>query len=94
MHTNSYIIYIKTEDKDIADDDKNRYDTSNCEVDRPLPKGMNKQVIGLMKDQLRRKIIKKFVALRSKTYSYLKMMIRMLKNLKKQKNRNKKNAYI
>ena len=71
MHTNSYIIYIKTEDKDIADDDKNRYDTSNCEVDRPLPKGMNKQVIGLMKDQLRRKIIKKFVALRPKTYSYL-----------------------
>ena len=32
---------------------------------------MNKTVIGLMKDELGGKIIKEFVALRPKTYSYL-----------------------
>ena len=52
MHTDSYIIHIKTEDfyTDIADDVKKIYDTSNYKVDGPLPKGMNKKVIGLMKD--------------------------------------------
>ena len=73
MDTDSFIIHIKTENfyKDIADDVKKRYDTSNYEVDRPLPKGMNKKVIGLMKDELGGKIITEFVALRPKTYSYL-----------------------
>ena len=44
------------------------FDTSNySEVDnRPLPRGMNKKVIGLMKDELGGKIIKEFVALRPK----------------------------
>ena len=70
--------YIKlvTADKKIsqfsASDVKKRYDTSNYEVDRPLPKGMNNKVIGLMKDELGGKIITGFVALRPKTYSYLK----------------------
>ena len=41
------------------------------EVDRALPKGMNKTVIDLMKDELGGKIITEFVALRPKTYSYL-----------------------
>ena len=47
MDTDSFIIHLKTEDfyKDIADGVKNRYDTSNYGVDRPLPKGMNKNVI-------------------------------------------------
>ena len=50
--TDSFIIQIKTEGfyKDIAGDVKKGYVTSNYEVDRPLPKGMNKKVIGLMKD--------------------------------------------
>ena len=45
MVTDSFIIHIETEDFyiDVADDVKNRYDTSNYEVDRPLPKGMNKK---------------------------------------------------
>ena len=50
---------------------KKRFDTSNYEVNRPLPAGKNKKVIGLMKDELGGKIITEFVTLRSKTYSYL-----------------------
>ena len=73
MDTESFIIYIKTEDfyKDIADDVECKFDKSNYELDRPLPTGKNKKVIGLMKDELGGKIIKEFVALRPKTYSYL-----------------------
>ena len=39
---------IKKEDfyKDIANDVKKRFDTSNYEVNRPLPTGKNKKVIG------------------------------------------------
>ena len=36
-----------------------------------MPKGKNKKVIGLMKNELSRKITIKFVGLRKKTYSYL-----------------------
>ena len=71
--TDSFKMNIKTEDlyKDIANDVEKRFDTSNYEVDRPLPKGKNKKVIGLMKDELGRRIIMEFVALRPKTYSYI-----------------------
>ena len=73
MDTDSLIMHIKTEDfyKDIADDVEKRSHTSNYEVNTPLPKGKNKKVIGLMKDELGGKITIKFVALRPKTYSYL-----------------------
>ena len=69
MDTDSFIINIKTEDfyKDIAAVVEKRFDTSNYEVNRLLPKGKNKKVIGLMKDELGEKIMKKFVALRLKT---------------------------
>ena len=71
--TDSSIMDIKTEDfyEDIANDAEKRFDTSNYEVDRPLPKGKNKKVIGLMKDESGGKIITEFVALRPKTSSYL-----------------------
>ena len=73
MGTDSFVMNSKTEDvyKDIANDVEKRFDTSNYEVDRPLPTGKNKKVIGLMKDELGGKIITKFVTLRPKTYSYL-----------------------
>ena len=67
------IVYIKTDDiyKDIAKDVETRFDTSNFELDRPLPKVKNEKVIELMKDELGRKTMIKFVGLRAKTYSYL-----------------------
>ena len=70
--TDSLVMTIKTKDfyKDIAQDVQERFDTSNYSVDRPLPKGKNKKVIGLMKDKLGGGIITEFVALRPKTYSY------------------------
>ena len=69
MDTYSFIVYIKTEDiyTDIAKDIEPRFETSNYELDRPLPKGMNKKVFGLMKDGL----MKECAALRAKTCSYL-----------------------
>ena len=54
MNADRLIVCIKTEEiySDIAKDIKTRFDTSNYELDRPLPKGKNKTVIGLMKDEL------------------------------------------
>ena len=71
MDTDSLIMNIKTKDfyKDIARDVEERFDTSNYDVDRPLPKGKNKKVINLMKDELGGGIITEVVALRPKTYS-------------------------
>ena len=73
MDTDSFVMHIKTNDfyKAIASDVENRFDTSNYEVNRPLPTGKNKKVIGLMKNELDGKIITEFVTLRPKTYSFL-----------------------
>ena len=45
IDTDSFIIYIKTEDvyEDIANDVEKRFDTSNYEVNRSLPKGKNER---------------------------------------------------
>ena len=74
MDKGSFIVHVKPDDiyKDIAEDVDTRFDTSNFETDRPLPKGENKKVIGLMKNELGGQIMKEFVGLRAKTYSYLK----------------------
>ena len=75
MDTDSFIISIKTEDfyKDIANDVKKWFNTSNYDKNdkRPIEIGLNKKVIGKFKDELGRKIMKEFVALRAKTYAYL-----------------------
>ena len=71
-HTDTgFIVYIKTNDiyKDIVEDVETRFDTSNYELGRALPKGKNKKVIGLMKDELGGKIMTKFVGLKAKTHS-------------------------
>ena len=69
MDTGSFIINIKIECiyTDIPKDVKARFDTSNYELDRPLRKGKNKKVIGLMRDELGGKIIKEFPVLTAKT---------------------------
>ena len=74
MDTDSFIFDVKTDDiyKDTAEDFETRFDNSNFEIDRPLPKGKNKKVIGLIKDELGGQVMKEFVGLRAKTYSYLK----------------------
>ena len=84
---------IKTEDfyKDTANDVEKRFDTPNYEVNRPLPTGKNKKVIGLMKDELGGKIITEFVTLRPKTYSILTDDCKEDKKAKGKKMRNKKN---
>ena len=68
MDTDSLIYQIKTEGfyADIADDVPMRFDTSGYNLDRPLPIGLNKKVIGLMKDELGGAIMTEFVALRPK----------------------------
>ena len=73
MDADSFIVNMKTDDiyKDIAEDVETRFVTSNYELERPLPKGKNKKVIGSTKDQLGGKIRKKIVRLRAKTYSYV-----------------------
>ena len=73
MDTDSFVVNIKTKDfyKDISQDVNKRFDTSNYTFDRSLPTGINKKVIGLVKDELGGDIITEFVALRPKAYSYV-----------------------
>ena len=77
MDTDSLVYDIKTEDfyEAIANDVEARFYTSGySKTDfRPLPIGLIKKVIGLMKDELGGKIMTEFVALRPKLYSYKKL---------------------
>ena len=54
MDTDNFIVHVKIDDiyKDIAEDVETRFDISNFETDRPFSKGKNKNIIGLMKDEL------------------------------------------
>ena len=74
MDKDGFIVPVKTDCiyKDIAEDFEKIFDTSNFEIDRQLTIGKNKTLIGLMKDELGGRIMKKFFGLRTKTYSYLK----------------------
>ena len=90
--TDSLMYEIETEDfyKDISGDVKNKFDTSDYPKNHPsgIPTGENKKVLGKMKDEAAGKIIKEFVGLRAKLYSY-KMYegekeIKKCKGIKKQ----------
>ena len=74
MDTDSFVYDIETENfyTDIVDDIENRFDTSGYKKggSRPLKVGVNKKVIGLMKDELGGDIMEEFVALRPKMYAY------------------------
>ena len=53
LHGYSFKVHIKTGDiyADIAKDVETISDTSNYEIDRPLPKIKNKKVIGLINER-------------------------------------------
>ena len=71
--TDSLCYEIQTEDffKDISGDVEKGFDTSNFPKDHPSGiQGKNKKVPGMMKDEAGGKIIKEFVGLRAKLYSY------------------------
>ena len=72
--TDSFLYEIETEDfyKDIAEDVKDRFDTSNYPEGHPsgIPTGINKKVLGMFKDEAAGENIKEFVGLRAKLYSY------------------------
>ena len=52
--TKFHCLCKKTDDiyKDNAEDVGTRFNTANFEIERLLPKGKNKKVIGLMKNEL------------------------------------------
>ena len=72
--TDSFLYEIQTEDfyKDISGDVKDRFDTSDYSENHPsgIPAGLNKKVLGKFKDEAAGKIIKEFVGLRAKLYSF------------------------
>ena len=72
--TDSLMYEIETEDffKDISGDVKNRFDTSDYPENHPsgIPTGINKKVLDMFKDEAAGKIIKEFVGLRAKLYSF------------------------
>ena len=73
MDTDRFIFYLETEDIYI-DTTKNAetiFDTLNNELQRLLPRGKSKKLIGSMKDELGRKVMTEFAAFRPKTCSYL-----------------------
>ena len=73
--TDSFLYEIETEDfyKDISGDVKDKFDTSEYNEGHPsgIPTGINKKVLGMFKDEAKGKIIKEFVGLRAKLYSYI-----------------------
>lgn len=54
VDTDNLMVHVKLEDvyADLAKDLQKRFDTSNYEIIRPLTVKKNKQVIGLMKDEM------------------------------------------
>ena len=74
MDTDNFTVHVKSDNiyRDIAGDVLTRLGTSNFELERPLPKGKNKKVIVLMKNKFGEQIMKQFVSLKTKMYSYLR----------------------
>ena len=72
--TDSQAYEIQTKDfyRDITQNVKKLFDTSNYPADHPskIPTGKNKKVPGMFKDEAGGKVIAEFVGLRAKLYSY------------------------
>ena len=75
MDKNNFVAHVKTDDiyKDIEDLETTFDAASNHGLEIPLPIEKHKKIIRLMKMkvELREKIMKKLVGLRTKIYSYL-----------------------
>ena len=69
-------------DRYCAEDIGKRLDSSNYQLDRPLPK----KVIGLIKNEFSRKIMEDFSELTPKIYSYLIMKMKKEKVQKREQN--------
>ena len=50
IETLNVSLYTDDINKEIVEDTGNKFYTSNYELDRQLPKGKNKKVVGLMQD--------------------------------------------
>ena len=68
----SFIVHLKPQKlyADLVGSINIRVDTANYEKKRSLSIRKNKKKIGLMKDELCEKMMRKFAALRPKIYSY------------------------
>ena len=83
MDTDSFVLYVETDDfyKDTKDDLKEWFDTSSYDKNMVLPEEfakngyVNKKVIGMMKDEIRKGHITEFVALALKVYAYQQINI-------------------
>ena len=64
---------MKSEDvyADLAENAEIGCDTSNYKLRVPLPIGKKQKMIGLVKNESSRRMLKEFASLRSKMYSYL-----------------------
>ena len=75
MDADRFIIYVESEDfyNKISNDVDKWFDTSNFskDINRPLEKVKNIQVIGKFKDELGGLIMSEFCAHRPKTYVFL-----------------------
>ena len=72
--TDSLAYEIQTKDfyRDITQNVKKLFDTSNYLADHPskIPTGKNKKIPGMFKDEAGGKVIAEFIGLRAKLYSY------------------------
>ena len=66
------VVITTTPRRHSAEDVETRFDTSNFEIDRPLPEANNEKVIILMKEKLVGQIRKEFIGLIAEAFSYLK----------------------
>ena len=62
LHGYNFAVYIKTDDFyiDTVEDIETRFGTSNYELERQLPREINKKIIGLMSDELSGKLMTEF----------------------------------
>ena len=82
--TDSLMYEIKTEDfyKDFSADVEHRFDTSNYSPNHPssIPVGVNKKILGKMKDEAGGEIMEEFVGLR-RNYIHTKcLMVKKIRN--------------